>query len=271
MIGCAPDACLSFACYGVSITIGASDVALLGAIESCFPFGARPTEVAAPDRTYAVVASGHDDPATTYALYVDGALERAADRLERLLGMLRRDLELNVARLSPDYVFVHAGAVVWRDRAVLFPGRSFAGKSTLVAELVEAGAGYLSDEFALIDDEGRVHPYPRPLSLRPSSPRSGMPATAIGGGPADVPRAGLPVGGVVITRFRPGGQWQPRAVDTGEGILGLLAHTVPARERPVAAFRALKQAVIGATVLVGDRGEAADTAQQLLARFSEAR
>jgi hypothetical protein len=31
-----------------------------------------------------------------------------------------------------------------------------------VAELVRAGATYYSDEFAVLDSRGRVHPFPRP-------------------------------------------------------------------------------------------------------------
>ena len=61
---------------------------------------------------------------------------------------------------------VHAGAVLFGNRAVLLPGKSFAGKSSLVAELLRRGATCLSDEYALIDGAGIVHAYPRPLLLR---------------------------------------------------------------------------------------------------------
>jgi hypothetical protein len=73
-----------------------------------------------------------------------------------------------------------------------------------------------------------------------------------------------PVGAVVITRFRPAARWQPRAADAGEALVGLLANTVAARDRPVTAVRVLKRAVARATVLVGDRGEAAETVERLL-------
>ena len=38
--------------------------------------------------------------------------------------------------------------------------------ATLVAELVKAGCGYLSDEYAVLDSHGACHAYPRRLSLR---------------------------------------------------------------------------------------------------------
>ena len=37
-----------------------------------------------------------------------------------------------LAEHAPDLVFIHAGVVVWEGRALLLPGRSMAGKSTLV-------------------------------------------------------------------------------------------------------------------------------------------
>src|ERR1700743_2440966 len=65
---------------------------------------------------------------------------------------------------------VHAGTVLLGERALLLPGITHAGKSSLVAELLRRGATYFSDEYALIDSEGLVHPYPRPLLLRNGSP-----------------------------------------------------------------------------------------------------
>jgi hypothetical protein len=34
---------------------------------------------------------------------------------------------------------------------------SYSGKTTLVSELIRAGATYYSDEYAVIDERGRVH------------------------------------------------------------------------------------------------------------------
>jgi hypothetical protein len=67
-----------------------------------------------------------------------------------------------------DQLLVHAGAVVAPDgTAVLLPGPSGAGKTTLVAGLVRAGFGYLSDEAGAIDPVTlRVHAFARPLGLK---------------------------------------------------------------------------------------------------------
>ncbi len=42
---------------------------------------------------------------------------------------------------------------------------SFSGKTTLVRALVDAGAVYYSDEFAALDETGRVIPYARRLTF----------------------------------------------------------------------------------------------------------
>jgi hypothetical protein len=51
--------------------------------------------------------------------------------------------------------------------AIVLPGRSFAGKTTLTAALLRRGAEYYSDEYAVLDHGGRVHPFARPLRVRP--------------------------------------------------------------------------------------------------------
>ncbi len=63
---------------------------------------------------------------------------------------------------------VHAGVIAWNGRVALLPGASQAGKTTLVTELLKRGTVYYSDEYALLDTEGRVHAYPRALMLRES-------------------------------------------------------------------------------------------------------
>jgi hypothetical protein len=69
-------------------------------------------------------------------------------------------------------VAVHAGAVAWREKGVVLPGATGSGKTTLVAGLIRTGFSYLSDEAALIDPrDGRLHPFPKSLTLRPESVR----------------------------------------------------------------------------------------------------
>ena len=52
-----------------------------------------------------------------------------------------------------------------------------------------------------------------------------------------------------MTTYRPGTEWRPEPLSPGRGALALLANTVPARERPAQALRALTRAVDGAILL----------------------
>jgi hypothetical protein len=183
------------------------------------------------------------------------------------LGMLDAQIRLYIAAHSREWIFVHAGVVAWGENALMIPGESFSGKTTLVLALVQAGATYYSDEYAVLDAEGRVHPYPRRLSIRSDdgAPTQERPVAQLGGVAAQA-SAGLAA--VAITRYRPGMHWQPRRLTAGAGVLALLANTVPAQERPRESLRALSRAVAGATVLEGDRGEAAPTAAALLTELA---
>jgi hypothetical protein len=77
--------------------------------------------------------------------------------------------------------------------------------------------------------------------------------------------APLPLGLVVVTRYRAGARWRPRRLSRGHAGIELLTHAVAARRRPAAALRVLTRALAGAAALGGPRGEAADTAAAVLA------
>lgn len=61
---------------------------------------------------------------------------------------------------------VHAGVVTGPSGAVVLPGRSGAGKSSLVAECVRRGAGYLTDELVAVERDGAVRGGGMPLNLK---------------------------------------------------------------------------------------------------------
>ena len=61
---------------------------------------------------------------------------------------------------------IHAGVVSGPDGLIAIPGQSGLGKTTLVAALVRAGFGYVSDEALAVDRaDGQVTAFPRPLAL----------------------------------------------------------------------------------------------------------
>lgn len=178
-----------------------------------------------------------------------------------------------VAMTAQEVVFVHAGVVSWRGKAVLVPGRSYSGKSTLVMALVNAGATYYSDEYAVLDLEGSVHAFPRSPRLRPdvvnastvstsTTPSEGASLCPLPANSASL--CPLPIGLVLKTRYNPVATWRPQSLTPGETLLALLENTVAVRSQSELSIRTLKHAVISATGLQSERANAAETAQAIL-------
>ena len=72
-------------------------------------------------------------------LYADAVRLARTKDTDEVLEALERHLHLYVAEKARRKVFVHAGVVGWRGSAIVIPGRTLSGKSTLVKALVEAG------------------------------------------------------------------------------------------------------------------------------------
>lgn len=183
--------------------------------------------------------------------------------LAPVLEVLEGDLQLHVAEHAKNRVFVHAGVVGWKGRAILLPGRSFAGKSTLVSAMLRAGATYYSDEYAVLDESGLVHPYPRRVALRQSDrvTTRRVSASELGAAVGSEP---LPVGAVVLTKYKADSQWRPRTVSPGKALMELLNNTIPAQTKPEQTLSALQKILPRAMLLKGIRGEAEETADALL-------
>jgi hypothetical protein len=147
------------------------------------------------------------------------------------------------------------------------PGASLAGKTTLVRALLEMGATYYSDEFAVLDRTGRVHPFARPLSIR----EHGMvtrrvPAGALG---AQIGTTPLPIGLVLVTAYQAGARWRPRRLTAAPTLLALMQHTVAARGNPEHSMPILNRAVRSGIALAGRRDEAQPLVSALLLQLSQ--
>jgi len=258
---------IAFTAYGVSVGVRVSDRSVLERVRALLPPGWKPARKPTVRRLYSLIVGGPTSRSGVRRfnlLYSDAARLLRTHDLEEALAQLELDLELYVADRAPRRTFVHAGVVGWNGQAIVIPGDSFSGKSSLVKALVKAGASYYSDEFAVLDERGRVHPYPIPLAIRPG--RDGGPpmkyrAEELGGVAGVGP---LPVGLVLITRYVSGTRFRPRPLSAGRAVLELLAHTLPARRRPRRVLDILSRVVSHALVLRGTRGEAEETARQIL-------
>lgn len=257
---------LCFQSYGVRVGIRVNQPEFLDRLRRVLPPGWKEIPSPLVNRIYSLVVGSNGTETRLrrfHVLYAGvGRLARTME-LQEALDTLEADLQLYVASAARDRVFVHAGAVGWRGRAVILPGRSWAGKTSLVAALLRVGATYYSDEYAVLDARGRVHPYPRPLGIRGGVDMrpERYPAEALGGVPGVEP---LPVGLVALSEYRPGARWRPRPLSPGNAILELLANTVPARRRPKGALAALHQVVRQAPTVKGNRGEAEQVAAAIL-------
>lgn len=263
---------LSFISYGVRVGIRANKPGILDKFLPSLPPGWKPSSSSVVERMYSIIGGGEGPRPNIRLLNIvyAGALRIArTDELEKAIDAFESDLQLYVAEMSPRRVFVHAGVVGWRGQAVVIPGRSFSGKSTLTAELVKAGATYYSDEYAVLDEHGLVHHYARPLGIRESGKlgkATKYAVEALGGKPGSKP---LPVKLVVVSKYKPGAKWRPRQLSAGEGALALLANTVSARREPESALTALNHVVSHATVLKGDRGEATQVIDYILEQLEQ--
>lgn len=174
-----------------------------------------------------------------------------------------RAMELWVAEHAVERVFVHAGAVAISGKALLLPGRSHTGKTTLTAALLSEGATYLSDEYAVLDHRGFVHPYPRALSLRRSDgSRRRVTAAELGAATGAGP---IEVRGVAVLNYAPAQPRQVLEISAANAALRLLDNTVCARGRPAEALAAIQAAMTNTVSVEGRHTDADDTARRLMA------
>lgn len=183
--------------------------------------------------------------------------------LSRVLEAFEADLELYIATSAPHMTFLHAGVVGWQGRAIVVPGRSFSGKTTLVRELLRLGATYYSDEFAVLDDLGHVHPFARPLGIREGNndSQTRYSADELGARSGAKP---LPASLIVVADYQPGARWRPTPLSHGQGALELLANSVAVRKCPQQTLNRLHRFVASAIVVKGGRGEAHEAAASIL-------
>jgi hypothetical protein len=263
---------ISILTYGVRVGVRVNKPGILEKVIPFFPPGWKPTSSRIVDRMYSIIAGGEAAKRNLRffnLVYANANRIARTPELAQAIDAFESDLQLYVAEIAPRRVFVHAGVVGWRGQAIVIPGRSFSGKSTLTAELVKAGMTYYSDEYAVLDAKGRVHHYARPLSIRENGhlekPKK-YKVEVFGGRPGAKP---LPVGLVVVSKYKPGARWRPRQLSAGEGALALLANTVSARREPQTTLATLQKVVSRAPVLKGQRGEAQQIIDYIFAKLGD--
>ena len=257
----------SFTSFGAKIGVRASKPGFVQSLAHLLPPGWQSSDESRVERLYSFVVGGQDPRRNVRLLnlvYGDAGRLARDRELEPILHAFDADVRLSVGILARRRVFVHAGVVGWKGRAIVIPGRTMTGKTSLVAALLRLGAEYYSDEYAVLDLKGRVHPFAKPLSIRQSRELTvaRLPAQAFG---ARTGIKALPIAVILDTHFREGSRWRPKTAPRSVGVLSLLGNTISARLRPARNMPVLRQAVSNAVILKGVRGDAETTARELLA------
>lgn len=200
-----------------------------------------------------------------YEMQRNGEHLSSGDNFELVRGYLDDIIRITVAEFSKKMVFLHAGAVGWKGKGVILPAMSHRGKSSLVLELVRAGAQYYSDDFAILDRRGRLNPFARPISMRSRDGRSSTyevdAESELGGSIGTSP---IEVGLIMLTEYRSHARWRPRILSTGEGVLATLPFAIPLQRDPAKCLRVLNLVGSHATLIETPRGDAKRAARQLL-------
>lgn len=242
--------------WGVSVGLGSDQSGVLSAIlELVLPDWESVD--ASPDCLFEIVSEGQ-----RYRLLRSGEVLQESLDWKDLIEVLRGRLHLEIALRSCTGIFVHAGLVGVEGQGILIPGASCSGKSTLVAALVELGAQFYSDEYAIVDAAGRLHTYPTPAMVRlEGSGIERRPVEELGW------RKGLP--GLIwscgiLAEYDQGARWQALKLSSGEGMLAVFQNTVSARSQPSRVLDWLRRAGRQAVCFRGKRGEARACASEII-------
>lgn len=191
-------------------------------------------------------------------LFVDDVEVASAAHSRELLRKLIDCLDTALVPRLKGLHAVHAGAVLVNGKALLFAGASHSGKSSLVHEFYRRGIVCFSDEYALIDPEGRIHAYPRVLLVR-NGGREQSPV--VHGSIAHDP---APVGWIFALQYASAGSWSVDRVPQSIALLSLLQNTPHELDQRPQMVNAFQGAVNGAACYAGQRGEVTDAVDRIL-------
>ena len=262
---------LAFSAFGVCVGLRVSAPGVLPRLLPLLPPGWKKSRRVVVQRLYSLmVGDGCERPGIRrlHVLYADIVRAARATALNQVLEALETDLHRYTAEASSNRTFLHAGVVGWQGRAIVIPGRTLSGKTTLVREMLRLGATYYSDEFAVVDNSGLVHPFARPLGIREEGSFAQTKCTAESLGAASGV-APLRMGVVVISEFKKGARWRPSPLSQGQGALELLANSVAVRSQPQQTLSRVHQLARHARFFRGTRGEAREAAASILSLSSE--
>lgn len=247
---------ITFASYGVRVAVRTDERSLVPFLDNLVPPVHGPADPRDIDNRFVFTRSDEGLYNVHYmrwagkevdAANINGVVAKNVD-LDLAIALLQAQVHSSIAQEAPGHVFINAAVVEHRGSAIVLAGRGMSGRTTLAVALIEEGATFYSDMYAVLDAHGRVHPYLAPPEI-------------LAAAPAD----GLPLGAILFSNYAPGASWELRSLSRGQCVVELLAHTVNAQIRPEQSLQAVNAALAsGPAMLRSDRGEAAATAPLLL-------
>jgi hypothetical protein len=256
----------SFSSFGVGVCLDFDDAGLLDRFKESLQliFKGNLSEKARSPNDQVISARRRDDLDSFLYTFRGEEFELDAGEI-RLFKLLRTLVRVTVAANTEEKLFIHAGAVSWKGRGLILPAHSNSGKTSLVIELCKLGALYLSDEYAVLDSNGMLFPFPKHLSVRGEGGRfdqQDVDISELGGlaGKDAVPMQMVLFSEFSQTRF----EWIPKRISSGEGLLRLIPHMIAMPVNPAFCLRMGSAAVREVPIFEAERGDAKDFAPKIL-------
>jgi hypothetical protein len=244
-----------FECYGVRIGIRADSLRFKPILEKMLPSVGRVRNFEDSQEIVSLIAERgksvnglyfNNEPALKFEENQDISLENLSDKFLIILAISS----------LPAKLYLHAGAVTWKNAGIILPGESFSGKTTLVKEFIKAGADYVTDDLTVLTDTGFVLPFPRQLAIRTDVGRELRTADYFGA-KTIVEKVKLKM--IVFTEFEKNAVWQPQTFSPGKTVMKLMDNFYykPAiRKVPDQIIKTLAEIAGGIKVYEGKRGDA---------------
>lgn len=257
---------IGFECYGVKVGFRADAIDLEAKLKGVFPEYHSEIDFEEASDVLSLIVGGNNsenglyfnnETAMGFEKFDDSLLEFLGDKILTILALLS----------LPSKFYIHAGAVSWNGFGIIIPGVSYAGKTTLVKEFIKAGAGYFSDDCVILDNQGYLLPFSRPLAIRTEEGRILKNAADFG---AESATAKIKLWMVLLTKYEKDAVWRPEAVSKGQGILELMKnfyYQSSVREAPGEIIGALNNITRQTFIIGGKRDEARLVVEWFLENF----
>lgn len=167
-----PQSVFSATVSGLTVVVSSSDGTITERLNALFP--ARPPSQPPESRSRLPSARVRYDANVSYHrsrlrgvhwIARDGRVILRTDSRGEMLAYLERAITIDAASRLGSHCLIHAGAVARGQLGILMPAASGSGKSTLVAALTFSGFRYLSDEVAIVAQDGRLLPFQKSITL----------------------------------------------------------------------------------------------------------